>query len=804
LMEAYEHALEQRLGSDATVVVLRSVHSRQLLPLSQTTTDQQLARRWGERMAASVLCRISDAGPGDRDVVKFANQADYLACFVSDLMQGQAWDRWYYGAFRYLRGLSFNEVVRRLLLDNRDHMGATLVLLEQRRLLSGLLSAVDAPVRLALWYQGLRHWSGAVQTLTLPDALELYSSWVRQGLLARPAEADAAFCKRLDQLLAELPWLDGTGIKRKILSHLGIEGGSIIESAADADRALFDQACRLIDLLQLWGQQRLEIDELYQRYRPQVVSDWRDQRALTQAVVDALEYLQRAGQIRQVTGPDLDRLLPRLESALSTYSWLDTLRLRSRLLELLCDDRGALRTHRRAALTPRQTMLIETLRLAMGQLDESADEDVPGWSMRLYARLIETHSGWAGDTLALRLVEALAYLRMLLKSSSLAPQVVRAIQTGEVTPLLNQLPRGTPTGTAEGLRLLVSLGPPVACLLDRGSSPADHQILWRDTECAGVLLLLRAVADLKLPSICRNRRYPPGEEKHRVADLILSLLLRLAGSGAIHESEIDGGLSQALSAGVSARSELKSRWDSANDSDHRGFQQALFNIAAGQRLVTGQRLHLYLLNQTEAGPALIVGDGQGLVWPLGTSMPEGLFTHETISSGWDRVRAWLDDWRQAFAHAPQQLLADACFSDWGLADLGLPLTLVDSSDEPEAETEQAGQSHREERRALMESLRALESQGLSSPGTDLSINLAALLLLRSWARWLPRFSTASVAFLLQNLIHRQGRVGVNGKTLWVELDPAPLDVVMEMAGFLGELAPIDWLGGRGVIYSIRR
>jgi hypothetical protein len=47
LMQAYEEALEQRLGSDPSVVALRNVRSRLMLPLDETPTDAQLARRWG-------------------------------------------------------------------------------------------------------------------------------------------------------------------------------------------------------------------------------------------------------------------------------------------------------------------------------------------------------------------------------------------------------------------------------------------------------------------------------------------------------------------------------------------------------------------------------------------------------------------------------------------------------------------------------------------------------------------------------------------------------------------------------------
>ncbi len=810
LMQAYEQALEKHIGDDPAVVVLRRVRTSQPLRLGQAASDRQLADRWGERLAASVVCRISEAGAGDGDLVRFANQADYQACFLSDLMQGQAWDRWYYGAFRYLRGLSFNDLVRQLLQKNPDHLEETLALLERRRALVQLLAKLDASVRLELWYRGLRHWDTASQVFERPHAIGLYNSWIAQGLLTGSAKVEPDLSRRLDQLLADLPWLDGARIKREILTHHGIEGESVAGSARDlrlpavaADRALFDQACRLVDLLGLWRRQRPDVEALFGRYRPRVVSDWRDRQALTRTVIDVLEYLHRSGEILAPAAADLDSLLPRLDSALADYSWLDTLRLRSRFLELLSAGVGDPGKDRRLRLTPRQAKLIEALRHIIAHTWLPDDLDVPAWSMLLYARLIESEPGWSGDTLALRLVEALAYLRPLYRSPGIAPLMLKAIQTGVMGELFNRLPQATPTGVHEGLRLLAGLGPPAAQLLQGGRLPLERHTQWLETACAGVLLLLRAVNDLKLSSICRSGAFPRSEEKHRVSDLVLSLMLPLAGGDAVGTDEIDRGLIRALMAGVSRRSDLKSRWISTSDNAQRNFQTALLKTLAGQRLINGDCLHLFWLQQEEGGPALIAGDGQGLIWPLAACMPQEAVAEEAQERTQDWVVHWLDDWRQAFGHGPERILADSCLRGRGASGFGVPLTLV-GQDHADDQLKRDSRQHRDGRRALLNTLQSLQSEAPVPPAGDLFITLLSALLLRSWSQWLPRFSTASVAFLLQNLIRRRGRVGISSQQLQVELEPAPLDVVLEMAGYLGELAPMDWLDGRGVSYSIRR
>jgi hypothetical protein len=93
---------------------------------------------------------------------------------------------------------------------------------------------------------------------------------------------------------------------------------------------------------------------------------------------------------------------------------------------------------------------------------------------------------------------------------------------------------------------------------------------------------------------------------------------------------------------------------------------------------------------------------------------------------------------------------------------------------------------REGRRRLLESLEALSAGCLGLPGPDLTLSLAALSLLRVWARWLRGFSASSAPFLLGQLIRRRGRIHA-GDGLRSELDPAPQDAVLDMAGYIRDL-----------------
>jgi hypothetical protein len=94
----------------------------------------------------------------------------------------------------------------------------------------------------------------------------------------------------------------------------------------------------------------------------------------------------------------------------------------------------------------------------------------------------------------------------------------------------------------------------------------------------------------------------------------------------------------------------------------------------------------------------------------------------------------------------------------------------------------------------------------SGPGAGVAdpLDEMATLLLRGWARWLPGLRDASAGFLLAQCLRRGGAVRRSSAAIDVTLDPAPLDVVLQMAGYLRPIAALPWCGGRAVTFSIRR
>ena len=84
------------------------------------------------------------------------------------------------------------------------------------------------------------------------------------------------------------------------------------------------------------------------------------------------------------------------------------------------------------------------------------------------------------------------------------------------------------------------------------------------------------------------------------------------------------------------------------------------------------------------------------------------------------------------------------------------------------------------------------------------LDAIAAWLLRAWARWLPGLREASAGFLRAQCLARGGAVRRAATRIDVTLDPAPLDVVLQMAGYLRPIEGLPWCGDRAVSFVIRR
>jgi len=110
-------------------------------------------------------------------------------------------------------------------------------------------------------------------------------------------------------------------------------------------------------------------------------------------------------------------------------------------------------------------------------------------------------------------------------------------------------------------------------------------------------------------------------------------------------------------------------------------------------------------------------------------------------------------------------------------------------------------SWRPDLEAEMSALPALH--GLPATVDRLLAEVAALTM-RAWARWLPGLGHAGTRFLAERCLRRAAEARVTDLSVDLVLAPAPLDVVVEMAGYLAPIERVSWLGNRAIRFSVHR
>jgi hypothetical protein len=294
-----------------------------------------------------------------------------------------------------------------------------------------------------------------------------------------------------------------------------------------------------------------------------------------------------------------------------------------------------------------------------------------------------------------------------------------------------------------------------------------------DVESAGIALLLRAILDVRLPGIPRRVGYPA-----ELSDLLAALYLGWAGPTGVKEGHLEPGLSYL--AGFENPSTLTDLSHSWSMGALRDFQNALLDALVSQRMLSGAELHLYHLPLAgENRWALVAGDETGLLSPLGKAV-------QSSEEAGTVLAEWCQGWVDATGFDP------AIIADNELAGLPstLPILLAARADEAIASRHHSGAGH----------LHAAWAT-LGEPLPDLvPAYLMSFGLLRLWARWLRQFSESSIPYLLEQFIRRPGRLTPGAAGVWVELEPRPLDIVVELAGYMAPLEGLPWLGGRTVYF----
>ncbi len=598
LPDTYTAALDQALGSDPTVYVLRHLDCRVALHITDSTTDDDLAKRWSERLAGAVVRAIAR---NDEHVVSFTSQAEFVARFATDLLHGVAWERWYYNAFAALRPLPLAEALRTVLLDQRADLPAILTKLHQIGALEAVLTALEPSAHSELW-------AGMLPPTMSPD------------------EARVFFAHALKLIDALDLWARARPDHGVIPAYLTTR-----PAAADwHDRQSL--AAALLDVLRFLAAQG------YLR------------RAATSSHAD---FWHQSGNTGSLTGAPQQE---RLDHALAALDWLDTDWLRDQVIALIAPSFAAdsalpLRPlGARLPSLPRALLsdLLIVMRAHGGQLDRRQPDGAAN-ALRLHTWLLAHNTSWADELLAVTLIERLLRAWRWITQTTAPLRMLELLCQRDVVRALEQLPEANRAAARESFQLLADLGPPALILAEilvgahtsaftaihsgaeqhaamqaNISQFADLSVRGHvvETEYAGVALLLRAVLDAGIHGLLDVTDYPSAEHarRERMQMLLMALGLRWGGLSMLHDDIIDPGLQLLAGYDITrtapmTMNNLWTQW-TADLHGHDAFQQALLRVLLGQRMARGSILHLYHLPLFDGAHALVAGDESATLWPL--------------------------------------------------------------------------------------------------------------------------------------------------------------------------------------------
>ena len=845
LATVVESALEQAYGRDPAVYILRNVDAKVTLLTGPQVNDEQIAQRWGRRVARAIVQAIK-RNPGDgRNLVRFADQAEYVASFVSDLLEGRAWDRWFYRSFARLQTHTISDAVGSVLQDHGDHLPAILRYLHRDHKIEALLEACDETTLQALWSEGLdTHRPPPAETLhpllnralALLDRLDLWerpppprgplleaylaegpapANWqdrdsltvsfldilhflMRQGYVRR-REPDGRQLATLDEVLADFDWLDVEVLSSRLTALTAVPARRVHADEESLRPTGAEDEPPAVAHAQAQENQTPDKTTASPADRPAWQAHADDDALQPKTAEDGPPAVAHA-QTQKAQTPDPTAASPADLPARPT-------------------SRGP---------TPLQNEILAALGDALPHSGLTGPLNTPANALRWYTALLSQAPRWAGYQLAREMIRRVLQACYWLNSSDDSGRMARCLHRGDVQAALQHLPPTSRQAAAPDIAFLARLGHEGLKIVDavrrhgsgapaRTEKSATDQIssvattgsregrlqatgagvesasAGVESACAGVALLLRALLDTRLPFLLKQVNYPPGAVPSRLAVLLVALAMRWHGAPAPSGGHVDLGFS--LLAGEEepfSLAALRNAWSAAEREDHERFQGALFRLLVGQRLITESALHIYAINLPAGEQALVAGARQ--LWPFGRLIaPE------------DEVKGTVDGWMATCAAAGRQPSRLVC-------DLRLAEAMEPSSEyevvgvkgaTADGEPSEFAAAHETGRNALLAALETMDGGRLGVPQADLTVGLAAIALLRVWSRWLRGFDRSSVPYLLNHFIRRSGRLYSTAEVLTVEMEPRSLDMVIEMAGYARPLENVSWLGNRDLHFEIR-
>jgi hypothetical protein len=735
LAASWELAMDTMLGADPAVYVVRRAAAGLAVPAGLGSGPADLADLLGRRLAEAVARTIAD-DPGDgANLVRFDDQADYLARFITDLLDGRAWSVWFYGPFSGLRARSPADAALTVLLADRTHLGPALARLHRSGSLGRLLAALG-PSGARLWSEGIVSSATADRDKVRPLLAAAMGLLHRLDLWAGPTpELEELLERLLPDLSPVGPWTDPATLTTtvteavQLLAELGLLRAP--GNAPPPPPPVLDPALAELDWLDTDRLRGFLLELLAGPGRPAPALPGRPPAATPRRQ----ELLDDLGAVLVQVGHELDPAPIRSDA--------NALRLCAALvarapawaadpaLPGMVDDLLVLWAWAAGAGPPAA---------AVAALRGARDTALAGRSggPARPGRPRAPGPGRSGDATGQDRGTAAGHPGRRPAGADPAPEPAR--------PGPRELSAAIAVGET-GLRIVEGL---VAAPAVAATRPGV------ESACAGVFLLLRAMLEARLAGAVRQLAVP--EPGSAVPAVMLSLALRWAGPAGTDGDRLDPALG--LLAGMdpsSALDRLRAFWSGIEPPAHARLQAELVRTAVGLRLLDGASLGVHRLDLGDGGVTLVASDGTPGVWPLARRLPSAAAAAATLED-------WLDTWEAASGTRPEPVVADDDLT--GVLGTAAP-----------------GERHRRSLDELGRAMASLEAGRLGIPEADLTVACWSVVLLRLWARWLRGFAGSSAGYLLDHFIRRPGRVVTEGTDLTVVLEPGPFDVVLELAGY---------------------
>jgi hypothetical protein len=519
IADACDRAFENTFADDQTVYVLRKVTARVAVLAERTKLEARLAEQWGNRLSHAVIQTIVTGDHGN--LVRFQNQAEFVTSFLTELVTGDVWNRWYFGAFQSYRELGDEDALVAVFEDNREWFREILRRLSQTNALDPVLERLGPQGRRRLWVdvvagQSKRNDAAEAFLIFVESALRLIDAlgkWAGE----RPAPSFV-----LDSYLRSRPaapqWTDRASLADAVIGvirFLAMDGAIARSGSLSAD-----------DIL------RLE-ETLAESF------EWLDARHLLRAVSAIFQHSESAVITRDfVRRP--------------TIATPEQKRLLNSLLRILKDKRPLLRT---PAQNPHDALL------------------------RLLAALSEQGDVAPGPA-AISILESIVESWRALAKSSDSALALAELRRGSWENACAEAQTDS-ADIARHLQTLAAAGEPAIAvveeLLDQSPSAATGiESIVIESACAGLFLLVRTLQDLRLTTLSKESEF------ESIEPLLVGLSMRIGGSAAWTNQMLDGGA--ALWSGIDSDL-AGSYLAKLETLEQERFEAALVNLIDAQALI---------------------------------------------------------------------------------------------------------------------------------------------------------------------------------------------------------------------------